>query len=222
MRLHRFPPIRGIDIFALINLALFLILCIFRYYARFIHYRGAGNINEFFIYAIAIIAAIGALWFIFRRFAVAPMVFILLQIGILMHFAGAFVRIDDHRLYDFTWGGIRYDKYVHFVNAFVVSVLLRRLFISPRNNHHRLINGIFILLAVLGLGAVVEIVEYGVCKTVPANGVGDYDNNMQDLMANWVGGTFFLLLCSLPALPAWFNRIIAPDKVKPTGEPGEA
>ena len=39
-----------------------------------------------------------------------------------------------------------------------------------------------------------EIVEYGVVLTVPNNGVGGYDNNMQDLIANFCGSISFLLL----------------------------
>jgi hypothetical protein len=40
---------------------------------------------------------------------------------------------------------------------------------------------------VLGLGTLVEIVEYLVTLTVSVNGVGGYDNNMQDLISNLIG-----------------------------------
>jgi hypothetical protein len=53
---------------------------------------------------------------------------------------------------------------------------------------------LFVLLVVLGLGAVIEIVEYVVVLTVPRNGVGGYDNNMQDLIANLCGAGAFLML----------------------------
>ena len=57
-----------------------------------------------------------------------------------------------------------------------------------------LFSGLAVLLVVLGLGAVVEIVEYLVMLTVPNAGVGGYDNNMQDLIGNLLGGTLFVVL----------------------------
>jgi hypothetical protein len=51
-----------------------------------------------------------------------------------------------------------------------------------------------VLLVVLGLGAVVEIVEYFVVLTVAHQGVGDYHNNLQDLVANLVGASTHLLV----------------------------
>ena len=38
--------LRKIDLFVGVNLALFLILCVFRYHARFIEYRGAEHIER--------------------------------------------------------------------------------------------------------------------------------------------------------------------------------
>ena len=55
------------------------------------------------------------------------------------------------------------------------------------------VNNVFVVLVVLGLGGVIEIVEYIVVLTVPAKGVGGYDKNMQDLMANVLGATGFML-----------------------------
>ncbi len=116
-----------------------------------------------------------------------------LQIGIAMHFSGAFVQIEGGRLYDAHVLGLRYDKYVHFVNAFSATLLVGRLFQIQSIALTR-VNSVLLMLVVLGLGAVIEIVEYVVVLTVPANGVGGYDNNMQDLMANFCGASAFLLL----------------------------
>ena len=38
------------------------------------------------------------------------------------------------------------------------------------------------------------MVEYGVVFTVENNGVGGYDNNMQDLLANFCGSLTYLVL----------------------------
>jgi uncharacterized membrane protein YjdF len=184
---------RKIDVFALVNTCLFMVLCVFRYYARFIQYRGSEHMEEFFIYGIVIICAIGVLWLTFRNYPFDGRVLVLLQIGIAMHFAGAFVRVDAGRLYEAVVLGIPYDKYVHFINSFGVTLLVARLFqiqrivLSP-------INAVFMVMVVLGMGAVVEIVEYMVVLTIPHNGVGDYDNNMQDLIANLCGSATCMLL----------------------------
>ena len=186
-------PVRKIDIFVVINAFLFLVLCVFRYHARFIAFRGAGHVEEFFVYAGVILAGILFLWWAFRRHPFDGPVLVLLQVGILMHFAGAFVGIDAGRLYDAHLLGIRYDKYVHLVNAFAIAFLMGRLFRIQGIAFTRL-NGILLLLAVLGLGAIIEMVEYGVVLTFVNNGVGGYDNNMQDLLANFCGSLIYLAL----------------------------
>lgn len=183
---------KKIDAFALTNVVLFVLLCVFRYYARFVQYRGAAHIGEFFVYAAVIMVGIAILWFVFRHYEFEGSTLLLVQLGILMHFSGAFVMIDNHRLYDQVLFGLRYDKYVHFVNAFAATVLISRLFRIQKIALTRS-NNVFVVLVVLGLGAVIEIVEYAVVLTVPQNGVGGYDNNMQDLMANLAGACSFML-----------------------------
>ena len=198
------------DLFAAVNLLLFLVLCVFRYYARFIEYRGIEHIEEFFIYAGVILFGILILWTVFRHYTIDPVVLIFLQVGIVMHFCGAFVLIDGGRLYDASLLGIRYDKYVHFVNAFAATALVARLFQIQHIPLTR-VNRLFVLLVVLGLGAVIEIVEYVVVLTVPRNGVGGYDNNMQDLIANLCGaGAFLMLGATLARGARLFERNRAP------------
>lgn len=183
--------LRKIDAFVAISVGLFLILCVFRYHARFIAFRGAGNVEEFFIYAGVILAAILFLWWTFRDHPFDGSVLVLLQIGIVMHFAGAFVTIDAGRLYDAHLLGIRYDKYVHVMNAFAVAYLMARLF-EIQGIPFTPLHAILLLLAVLGLGAITEMVEYVVVLTVDTKGVGGYDNNMQDLIANFCGSLTYV------------------------------
>lgn len=204
--------VKNVDIFILTNICFFIVLCFFRYYERFLHYRGSSNIGEFFVYATAIITLMLILWSYFRRFNFETSMLVLLEIGIMMHFAGAFIMIDGYRLYDAQILWIRYDKYVHFVNSFVVSILVRKIFIIQKIEIN-LFSQIFIFLIVLGLGAIVEIVEYGVTKTVAHNGVGDYDNNMQDLIGNCGGGMFYMWLTYVNLFPSWLYHIIAKDKI---------
>jgi len=184
---------KKIDVFVAVNILLFLVLCVFRYYARFIEYRGIEHIEEFFIYAGVIVAGIVLLWWVFRGYPFPALPLVLLEVGIAMHFSGAFVLVDGGRLYDTLLLGIRYDKYVHFVNAFCIALLVSHLF-QVQRIEPTIINSVILLFVVLGLGALIEIVEYTVVLTVPQNGVGGYDNNMQDLIANFCGTLSFLVL----------------------------
>lgn len=181
---------KPIDFFFGVNVLLFLVLCVFRYYHRFIKFRGSENIHEFFIYATALMISITLLWLYFRHTDLPGLLLLLLQAGILLHFFGAFIIVDGHRLYDAFILGARYDKYVHFINAFITCVFLQRLFVTEKLPLTRLVF-LIIVLSTLGLGALVEILEYLVVKTVPHNGVGDYDNNMQDLFSNLLGCLVF-------------------------------
>jgi len=188
----------NIDVFAAANTVLFAFMCAFRYFDRFVAYRGAGNLHEFFVYAAGIMAVIGLLWWHFREYRIPSWLLWGLQTGIVMHFAGGLVTIDGRRLYDVYLFGLpqvecfRYDKLVHLVNAFIAALLVGRL--QPDRSRGEFMAAAFVLLTVLGLGSVVEIVEYFVCATIPGNGVGSYDNNMQDLVANFLGGSFYVAL----------------------------
>ncbi len=201
---------KKIDLFVAINCALFLLLCGLRYFARFIPYAGSEHIDEFFVYAVVIICCILTLWRVFKHYAFDATVLILLQLGIVMHFCGAFILIDGGRLYDALVLGIHYDKYVHFINSFSAALLFSYLFQIQRIPLTR-VNSVFLMLVVLGLGAAVEIVEYVVALTVPNNGVGGYDNNMQDLMADLLGSLSFLIWRSST------ERIKAKRNARPEG-----
>lgn len=191
----------AIDIFAATNLLLFLAMTALFYRDRFIHYRGLGHIGEFYAYAIAIFLAICVTWKIFRHASVPPLVLAGLQLGILMHFSGGLVFPEGMRLYDQHFAGIRFDKYVHLVNGCAAGLLVRWVWRQGAARDGWVTNA-SIVLAVLGLGGVVEIAEYAVYCTVPGNGVGGYRNNMQDLLSNLIGalGALLIHLRGKPAL----------------------
>jgi hypothetical protein len=188
--------VKNTDIFVAVNAALFIVMCAVVYYDRFLRYRGRGNVHEFFIYAGVILAAIVFAWIYLRRFTFQSAVLVLVQAGILAHFAGAFVPVDGGRLYDAEILSIRYDKYVHCLNAFAAAAVVAHVF-DILEVHLPLIRNLVLIMVVLGLGAVVEIVEYVVMQTIPNAGVGAYDNNMQDLIGNMVGGMLFIAAAAI-------------------------
>ncbi len=188
--------LKNIDLFLLVNLVLFVFMCVFAYYDRFVFYRGSENILEFLVYAILILIVIFVVWYHLRKYAFSTWMFVLLQIAILMHFSGGLGSIGESRLYNHYFFSLRYDKYVHFVNSFLAALVIRHLFLKFGLQLKK-IEGLVIILCVLGFGALFEIVEYLVTIMVPRNGVGGYNNNMQDLMANLTGGLFYLLFSKL-------------------------
>jgi hypothetical protein len=188
--------LKNTDVFVSLNAALFAVMCAVVYYDRFLQYRGRGNIHEFFIYSIAILATIACAWIYLRRFRFRTAMLVLVQAGILAHFAGAFVPIDGHRLYDVELLGVRYDKFVHCLNAFAAASVVAHVF-DVLDVHLPVIRNLVLVLVVLGLGSAVEVLEYLVVRTVPGAGVGAYDNNMQDLIGNMVGAVLFLVAAAI-------------------------
>jgi len=110
-----------------------------------------------------------------------------------MHFSGAFIEIDGRILYEHRLFHIRYDKFVHLFNSMIATSLTLYLF-RKRGLHLNDFVLFVAIMTVLGLGAVVEIVEFAVALTVQNNGVGSYNNNMLDLLANLIGSVITVLL----------------------------
>ena len=188
--------LRNVDLFWGFNILLFLWMSYFTYFERFVEYRGAGNLYEFYVYALLIIIGLGAGWWFFRRFSIPSYILFLVQLGILVHFLGGMAILNGERLYDSYILNIRFDKYVHFLNAFIAA-LITNFFFDKLNFQIPYFRHLILIMFVLGLGAVIEIIEYIVLLTIPGNGVGGYHNNMQDLVSNLMGCLSFIALLSL-------------------------
>ncbi|GAB4278191.1 MAG: hypothetical protein Kow0056_10250 [Coriobacteriia bacterium] len=143
---------------------------------------------EFGLYA-AVILIVGALaWKKLRRFEYPWWLIVLVQVGIIAHFSGGYVKYGPEGwLYWHYFFGIRYDQIVHFYNSFVgvlgFGIISRQSAVDFGRAEPIILVGL-----VLGAGALIEIVEYFAKLTIPGVGVGDYDNNMQDLVLNLAGG----------------------------------
>jgi len=148
-------------------------------------------VAEFFFYATVLMAAATALWIWLRRYHFPWWLLTIIEFGILIQFAGGLIHFGGARLYDHVFFYIRFDKYVHFTNSLIAAAAVIEIIKMkglPINGLTRFLT----LLVVLGLGSLIEISEYTVTITIPNNGVGGYDDNMRDLIANGCGGIFFL------------------------------
>ena len=206
--------LRPNDLFALFNLILFALLASSVYWQRFVQFKGRANLPEFVFYATVIMAGIVVAWVTLRPFPFSISVMVAFEAGVLLHFAGGLIHWGGMRLYDHQIGisffdyPMRFDKIVHCTNALIGCAVTVEIFRLLRIRFPRALI-FFVTLVVVGVGALIEIVEYVVMKTIPHNGVGDYDNNMTDLLANLVGCLVFALLWRVKPLR---RRLPSPDE----------
>ncbi len=195
--------IRPFDLLGATGMLFFIVFAALVQYDRFVRYRGKANVLEFFIYAVLISVVIYLLWIVFRNYDWEPWVLVMMAGGIFLHTAGGLPIEDGVRIYDCLVLGIRFDKFVHVFNAFVAARVVMVIFRFEKVSLGRL-EGLAVVLIVLGLGACWEIAEYVVVRTIPHNGVGRYDNNMLDLIANLFGS-----VCSrLVFAPPWRSIVV--------------
>lgn len=171
--------VRVFDVWAVANL---LLLAGMSFYV----YRKADY--EFGLYAAVFMVAVGFAWWYLRRFEFPLWLLALVEIGILAHFAGGLIHFGpgNLRLYDHRYFDIRFDKWVHFYNSAVLATAITYI-IDGAGVRLRRAKGFVVVLMMLGVGAVWEIVEYTAVMSLARTGVGDYHNNMRDLVANLAG-----------------------------------
>jgi len=178
-------------------------MCAVTYYDRWAHFAGRSRpaLAEFLFYALVLTLAITGLWVWLRRYTLPGWLLLVIEAGILAHFAGGLAQLDGTRLYDHVYLGIRYDKYVHVANAFIAALAVQeicRVKGQPLTGFTRLL----VFFTVLGLGSIVEICEFAATLAIPRNGVGGYADTLGDLIANVCGGALFLAMpARLPLRP---------------------
>jgi hypothetical protein len=121
--------LKALDVFAVFNLTLFAVLASSIYWQRFLQFRSRADLPEFLVYAVAIMAFIVVAWDALRPFRISVHVLVLFEAGLLLHFAGGLLHPGGMRLYDLQIGlnffdyPMRFDKIVHFVNAFIGCIV---------------------------------------------------------------------------------------------------
>jgi hypothetical protein len=189
------------DGFALVNLALWGLGAQFLFRRPLAFHRAELSFAELLLYGGVVAAAGILLWTRLRRVSWRPALLALVEIALLSSIAGFVVAGDGTRLYDRTWMSIPVDKLVHFACAAVAAIGVGALFAALGMRPARL-EGLFVVLVVLGGGAAWEIVEYLVKTAFTDVGVGAHDNNMQDLVANLLGSL------AARALPARIRHVL--------------
>ena len=208
--------VRRFDVFAAANFALWATMAWSIQRQRLAHFRGGPALAEFFFYASVITVLLALTWVTLRRFVWHPGLLAMIEAWLLVAIGAGIVAADGTRLYDCVLLSIRVDKYVHLGGSFVAALCVGAIF-NAFGARPRRLEGTVIVLVVLGGGAIWEILEYLVVRTFPEAGVGAYDNNMQDLMANLAGG---LLSRAMPR--RWRDALERVHAVSPRAHPETA
>ncbi len=141
---------------------------------------------EFALYAVAFLALLPVLRVWLRPYNLPPLPLVLITVGVVLHFACGFVRIGDTVLYGQQYFGVYVDKYIHLYNGMATAVLIAFIMRGAGLRLHPM-EGFVIIVMALGLGALVEILEFSAVILVGTTGVGDYANNLGDLVADLLG-----------------------------------
>ncbi len=134
-----------------------------------------------------------------RRLHLGVPVLLALSLLVVMHLSAGLLHIDGLRLYDISVGPLHFDKIHHFVLGSVFAFLTASLFIDAlewKVSKPRLFF-FFVVLAALGFGALVEILEFAGFAVFHSPGVGDYVNNATDLVADLFGAAFGAIIMLL-------------------------
>lgn len=117
--------------------------------------------------------------------------------------AGGILLVSGQPLYVYDLvGGMRYDKPYHFVATGVAAWAAYEVLAARMPGATRLGVGFLAVMVAAGAGALVEIVEYAGTIVIDNANVGDYDNNMLDLVANLLGAVLAAWITALRIDPS--------------------
>lgn len=106
------------------------------------------------------------------------------------HLAGGMVRVGNDVLYNASFGtpALRYDHLVHSSAVFLATIVVWTMFIPPAATSSRWPRLLAVcLLAGLGLGALIETIEFLTTLAHHGAPVGGYVNTGWDLVSNVAG-----------------------------------
>lgn len=169
-----------------------------------VYFMGHFNI-EFIAYAGVIIFIFSLLYGTLDKTRIPASILAGLSFWGLLHMMGGSIQMGGQVLYDwkifpfFDGGGelyiLKFDQFVHSYLYAVVALLflhLLRNYFAIRQR--QILVGFIAITASAGVGAINEIIEFIAVLTVPENGVGGYYNTVLDIVFNFIGALFAVLL----------------------------
>lgn len=152
---------------------------------------------EFMIYIVVMIILISLLILLNKKYNFSIFVLLGASGWGLIHMAGGSIKINGEVLYALKLIPIwvtdnfyvfKFDQFAHFYCFFFSSLILFYI-LKPylEKKISRLAISAIILFAGMGVGALNEMIEFTAVLFISKTGVGDYFNNMWDLMFNALG-----------------------------------
>ena len=169
---------------------------------------------EFLYYTILITVVIIVVMTIHQNLHLASFILVNLSMLGFIHLMGGNMYIEGVRLYDiyFIPGIIRYDNIVHTYGTFIGTLSLYSLlamYIDPAIRRRYPIFAILLILMAIGMGTVVELVEFlAVVLFGVTDKVGDYFNNTLDLFFNTLGASLATVVIYFYLYPPNFIKRI--------------
>ena len=116
-------------------------------------------------------------------------VLVMLSISGFCHMAGGNVMFDGLVLYEQSWGGVGYDHLVQVLGVGAAGLAVWEATSWMLRASSGKEAAVVAFLGANAVGAVIEVGEYLVTLVVEGVPVGDYANNMRDLIANLLGAS---------------------------------
>lgn len=145
------------------------------------------------IYLLVMVAMVGVIWVVHRANRMKPVLVWWLVVVGFAHLMGGVFLIAGEPLYEYRpiEGLPRYDQMLHTFATGVAAAAMWHLVPAWSHNPDMPTAGRAGLawIAALGLGALVELVEFVGVLNIPNTNVGDYTNTGWDLVANTIGAS---------------------------------
>lgn len=153
------------------------------------------------IYLVVMLVIVALVYSIHRSSGFSPgLVGWLVALGF-AHLMGGVFLIAGEPLYEYrpVEGLPRYDQILHTFGTGVAAAAMFQLVPQWAGNPNlsRVGHAGLAWLAALGLGALVELVEFVGVLNIPNTNVGDYTNTGWDLVANTIGASVVVLVASI-------------------------
>lgn len=151
---------------------------------------------EFMIYIAVIVFLIVIMVFLHKKYNFSPGILLGTSIWGLMHMAGGSIKINGSVLYAFkiipiwvtdNFYVFKFDQFAHFYCYIFATLIVFYILKKDINNKNKTAISLIILFAGMGIGALNEMIEFSAVLFLSSTGVGDYFNNMWDLMFNALG-----------------------------------
>jgi len=145
---------------------------------------------EFLAYNAVILLLVLFIYFYRHGIKLPNMIIMGLLLMILLYFMGSEVHINGIVLWDYKFGIMEYDNFVHAFDSFVLVFLSYNLLSSHIYDSIKMksVNlAVLLILVTLGLGSIWETIEFCAVTFIKSTTVGDYVNNALDLVFNLIG-----------------------------------